>query len=1129
MNFEQLEARYRELVVQRQAGRIDNKAFEDHVGALRLQDAEQRWWQIDPASGQWLRWDGSQWQRGEPPRAKGSGPLAPPAPGAVSAVPDDGAMHKVLVFLQDFWRRFLDRMISPGEFLRQSRLPLALRSQGWWDALSVAGGALSGYIWFLYSSIRGMPHFTLFGMSGAKDVWYDFVPSFFLAALPFILAANRNKLLQRLDVLWTRMRANVSYAMNLAAGLIVGAIALNYLSPALFSWAFAFREGLDFATPLLMVGIPVGLALFRRETDLLIMPLQPLRQQVPKFVLVGVALAVPYALAFVLYRLALTQYELLHWNLILGILIPYVLMRNPQPVAASPSSAGTLSTLIWLLPGVLFLSGIHVPEAIADDCARDLFNLRDCLRTGGYAETMSGAAASAVSVLVNGAEIVRIFFPVPSGPALPPADSPGVPPLVPPEVPPQVPPEVPQTPADIEWTGADGRHNVLVWKPEHNGYVNILTGGLVAPEDVDKWKQNIDQTKQQTDDWRADNKKLTDAGLDAQSQALAAIKAQADARAAAAAEVVRIQQAAIRNGLWNPGGPGDIVGTSNKVLDDIWAGKPVDREKIDSMRRYTGDRITGAAAPESSLDKARLGHFYGATEGLQGTLREVLTGKNADGKATLAGAVTSAFGRLTAGIATGGASEVIYVGANMGYAQKDAADRGASDLAIFTAGVTTGVIEAAPTVLGGMATHYVPKFFPNVSRGVGEMFKPVGDAATSAISTIDRAVQQGSKSLVNRVSAVVKPLPGNLAATRAAVDRVLKSPSPQEIAKLYSEGGMDRLAQLQKANHLTAEEARLLNSHLARQVNADINSGMKSTINQFEKETGVKIDHAILGDSGSTARAGGNPKAKTDFDRTQVTKFNSEDVSSYATKKGISVEEANRELQQRFGNQLTENVDNRLRSNGFSRGTTDLDYKTYNGIGNTAGQADAYPPGFTGSRQAVQGRGTVFEHGHGGEIKTHNISGQAVVDQHGLNTASVKGSLPENPTRFGADEFHDFSKQQVASAAGHDDVKSLAKAMGRESDLSGRLDRMASNPHGAEQLKSAGFTNEAGQLAKPPQIDGQLAGIADEINKNPSEAMKILKSNGYDEKSFASAVKNEINNFHSALPDVPKSAPKTQG
>ena len=80
--------------------------------------------------------------------------------------------------------------------------------------LGVAGGAFSGYLWFLYSSIRGMPHFKLIGLSGGRDVWYDFIPSILLAALPFFLFLYRDRILAKLDPVWSRVRMNVSYGMN---------------------------------------------------------------------------------------------------------------------------------------------------------------------------------------------------------------------------------------------------------------------------------------------------------------------------------------------------------------------------------------------------------------------------------------------------------------------------------------------------------------------------------------------------------------------------------------------------------------------------------------------------------------------------------------------------------------------------------------------------------------------------------------------------------------------------------------------------------------------------------------------------------------------------------------------------
>lgn len=424
MKFEQLQSRYRELVAQREAGQIDAGTFDTEVACLRTQDAAQHWWQIDPATGKWLTWDGSQWQAGSPSQDNVAGHAPPPLPGRsmppsaqITAVP--GSLQGLLNFLFDLWRRFLSRMITPGDFLRQGRLPLAQRSQGWWDVLGVAGGALSGYIWFLYSSIRGMPHFKLIGMNGGRDVWYDFIPSIVLAALPFLIFSFRRKLLAALDPVWSKIKANPAYGLTMVGWIAGGALLLNFLGPSLFGWAFNFREGLDFTTPLLMLAIPLALALFRNETDKLLMPMQAFRQSIPKFLLVGIALAIPYALAFVIYRVAFNQYELLHLNVILGILLPYALLRNPMPGLATPRSQGALPIAFLLLPLLLLLMGSFTPEAYADDCARDIFNLRDCLRTSGFAETMSGTAASVVSVLVNGAEITRILIVPPPAPPAP--------------------------------------------------------------------------------------------------------------------------------------------------------------------------------------------------------------------------------------------------------------------------------------------------------------------------------------------------------------------------------------------------------------------------------------------------------------------------------------------------------------------------------------------------------------------------------------------------------------------------------------------------------------------------------------------------------------------------------------
>jgi len=400
------------------------------------------------------------------------------------------------------------------------------------------------------------------------------------------------------------------------------------------------------------------------------------------------------------------------------------------------------------------------------------------------------------------------------------------------------------------------------------------------------------------------------------------------------------------------------------------------------------------------------------------------------------------------------------------------------------------------------------------------MMEPVQDA----IKTVDQAIQSGSAKLGTRITRLVSPIEETLQPTRAAVDNVLESGDPTQISKLYSEGGMDRLAVLQKNGALTADEARTLNQQLAQRVNQNVQAGARDTINQFEAETGVQVKSTTLGDSGSSASASGNPKIKTDFDTTHTTNFDRDDLADYAMKRSLergklmNLQEANAELQEKFGQQLTDNVDNHLRADGFSRGVKDVDFKTYNGIGKGAGPSDTYPPGFTNNRMAVQGKGTILEVGDDGTITSHNISGQGVVDQHGLNQQSM--GLTDNlqaPEKFGASEFKDFSAQQVKSVTEHSDVKSLAKAMGRENDLSQRLNQMASAPKVEGAPDYAGQLNDAGLPNSPPKLDTKLVDISKEINSNPSEAAKILKANGFDESSYTQAVRDNVCQYHSAI------------
>ena len=52
------------------------------------------------------------------------------------------------------------------------------------------------------------------------------------------------------------------------------------------------REGFDFFTPILMIGIPVVLVWFRTDIDHILLPLQPYRLKISKVLLVGIGIAI---------------------------------------------------------------------------------------------------------------------------------------------------------------------------------------------------------------------------------------------------------------------------------------------------------------------------------------------------------------------------------------------------------------------------------------------------------------------------------------------------------------------------------------------------------------------------------------------------------------------------------------------------------------------------------------------------------------------------------------------------------------------------------------------------------------------------------------------------------------------
>lgn len=390
--FEQAQRRYDELTNLLRQGMISPEQFAAELGALQVIDQRGVTWQPNPAASGWLYWNGAQWC---PASLQ---PVEPRRPPGGNEPPGKRQRAKGMLSMA-------------GLGGKTARVPMKQRPRFWWDALSVWAGIVVGLIWLAYSAVRGLPH--LVSMDLSKESSYDFIPAVTILAVPLILFILRRTILARLNVFLLRCNS-ISAKTKLAVlvGILAGGWILGKLMVFLFktSGFFEMREGLDLATPAAMIVIPMLLVFFRRETDEFLRPMHGVLKHIPKILLTLVALAIPFVLGFLLSMVfGLEEYNLLKWNVILGVLISYALLRTPQatskPTAPSLSAAAMfwISTVGLLLADLLF----NIQTSWADDFKDDPFNLNDGLRTAGVAPALSGTASGLSVVGVNGVEILR--------------------------------------------------------------------------------------------------------------------------------------------------------------------------------------------------------------------------------------------------------------------------------------------------------------------------------------------------------------------------------------------------------------------------------------------------------------------------------------------------------------------------------------------------------------------------------------------------------------------------------------------------------------------------------------------------------------------------------------------------
>ncbi len=412
------------------------------------------------------------------------------------------------------------------------------------------------------------------------------------------------------------------------------------------------------------------------------------------------------------------------------------------------------------------------------------------------------------------------------------------------------------------------------------------------------------------------------------------------------------------------------------------------------------------------------------------------------------------------------------------------------------------------------------------------------DAAADTVRVADRALDatDAARDTARAVAANLEP---DLADVRRTIDTALDGSEDLARRQIFQGDGMKRAGRLEAAGGLDNATANRLVAVHDEITEGAIRRGAVDSIDDFAARHGVRPKKVMVGNSGSV---GPGRSVMTDADRTIVTSFSDGDVAMWQRRHGFdNPADAAADMQREFTRMQKRNAELALndptdpavryaRQNDVSlqeavadlqrqgrdnpaaaaRRLTakDMDMDSYSGFGSGAGPGDAYPRGYTNSRQSIQGSTQVYTPRADGSVSRYSTSGQAIIDQNELEavrtfdeaaTGSRYGQIPldkvdnwpADPTRISSREMRPLLDEQLKAAAKYTDAKSLAKAADRAAYIAAR----------------------SGQpMANPALVQASTA-----IRNNPRESARILQQLRMTETEFVDATRRMLLDYNPTL------------
>ena len=426
----------------------------------------------------------------------------------------------------------------------------------------------------------------------------------------------------------------------------------------------------------------------------------------------------------------------------------------------------------------------------------------------------------------------------------------------------------------------------------------------------------------------------------------------------------------------------------------------------------------------------------------------------------------------------------------------------------------------------------------------------VSDAADAATAPgrMAEAARLSEAAEEARAAARVAATSGNSADTARAMDALAEAEDAAEAARrslFRNDGGMQAMGRAEAAGTVSDELAQSVVNMHDEITGAATRQGVTDAVDDFAGEFCFHPDKVLMGNSGSV---GAGRSVMTDADRTIVASFTREQLDS-AARAGETYTQTQQRLQTRLSemhqraselrlNSATDPAVVLARQEGISLGEAvarlgdaddpaaaaqrltrgNMDMLSYSGFGAGAGQADAYPTGYTLARQSAQGSTEVFTFGdRASDSSRYTTSGQAIIDRNelsrmdldrwdadlqaaqrdlGLDTTLTRADdinpvMGPEPTRIGTAEMQKLLEEQQTAMEKYNDAKSLSKAVDRAHYAAGRLGQPLPNP--------------------------ELVNAARTMRANPRSTQAVLAQLGMSESEYVASLKNMMRSYNPSL------------